>query len=143
MKTEFNYTSPNGYKCKVRFRLFPKKDFAICVIKAPIVTGEYIYIKGVSICSYPDIWSDAEGRKWAMIDALKCLGKLKNKKELRRELWKSYCKFENKIRSSKNIVYEQTEEDKFYEYINSDDYYEWIQSLREQDSLMTIDGKDD
>ena len=135
MKNEFQAMFDCGNRVRVRFRLLPEQRLTLCKIKYyKEATKELLYaFQGIAICYSGDEWNDKEGRKWAFIDALKCMMPLKRQIDGRKLLQKAYIKFEKEIERIELVKASRTDEDEFMEYLNSEDCQTWLQSSREAD----------
>lgn len=106
---EFQYKFDEEWRFRVRFDSLPEKSLTKCKIK--VYKKDELMFKGLGIafCMPEDTWDDAEGRKWAFINAIKNTLPKKSQSEVRKALQKEYVKWEKKwAEEEKAITYTVT-----------------------------------
>lgn len=93
---EFKYKINEEWRVKVIFDTLRDKSMTKCNIKV-YSNNELIYNGlGIAFCMLEDEWNDAEGRKWAFINAIKNTMPRKSQSDLRKALQREYVKYEKK-----------------------------------------------
>jgi hypothetical protein len=93
---EFQYKINEEWRVRVIFDSLREKFLTKCKMKV-YCNNELIYVGlGISFCMDDDEWNDAEGRKWAFIDAIRNTMPRKSQAIVRKELQREYIKSEKK-----------------------------------------------
>lgn len=93
---EFKYKPNDEWRAKVIFDTLRDRALTKCNIKL-YSNNELVYNGlGIAFCMPEDKWNDAEGRKWAFIDAIKNTLPRKCQAPTRKELQREYVKWEKK-----------------------------------------------
>lgn len=101
---EFKYKIDEDWRAKVLFDSLRDKALTKCKIKL-YYRDELMYNGlGIAFCMPEDTWDDAEGRKWAFINAIKNTLPKKSQSEVRKALQKEYVKWEKKWAEEEKVI---------------------------------------